>query len=79
MAEEVVIGEIGDDDAAEFDWGDGALIFVEHFTVGLDEHGVGNCGVPIGIEGGEQRVDVRGAENQVAASGVKFGERGEGS
>jgi len=76
VAEVIVIGEIGDDDAAEFERVDGTLIFVDDFTVGLDKHGVGYGGVPVGIEGGEEGVDIGGTENEIAASGVESGESG---
>ena len=76
MADVIVIGEIGDNEATQVERVDRTLMLVDDFTVGADEHGVRDRNVPIGVEGGEQGVNVRGTENKIVAGGVQFYEGG---
>ena len=78
VADVVVVGDVGDDRAAEFDGVDGALSLIDDFAVGLDQDGVGNGSVPLRVEGGNQRIDVGRSENQIAAGGVLFLQGGRG-
>jgi hypothetical protein len=71
-----VIGQVGDDEAAHLQRIDRALVSVNHFASRTDQHGIWYGGVPIGIKRREQRIDVRGAEDEIASGSVEFGQGG---
>jgi hypothetical protein len=50
VAEAIVAGEIGDDEAAQVERSDRALILVDDFALGAEEHGEGDRGIPAGVE-----------------------------
>ena len=72
VADVVVIDEVGDDNAFQLEGIDGSLKFVGYFAVGKNEHGVRDGSFPLGIESGEEWINVGGAEHEVTSGGVQF-------
>ena len=73
----VVGGEGGEDGAAEFEDVEGAELFVKNFAVRVEEDGIGDGGIPFGIEGFLHGFSVGRVEEEIAARGMKMFEHAE--
>jgi hypothetical protein len=73
----VVRGESGEDGAAEFEDVEGAELFVKDLAVGIEEDGIGDGGIPLGIESALERLCVGGIEQEIASSGMEMAEHAE--
>ena len=70
-------GEIGENAAAQFENVQGAELFVEDFAVRIEEDGVGDGGIPLGIESFLHGLGVGGVEEEIASGGMEMLEHAE--
>ena len=72
MADVVIIGEIGDNDALQFKRVNRGLPLVSNGSVLPNKHRVGYGGVPLWIESSKQRINVAGPQEIIPACGVEI-------